>query len=259
MTTRRLAVVTGASSGIGAATATVLAGNGWRVVMVARGAQRLEEVAARLRTPGGDVVPESCDAGDGASVMAMARRVMDEHGVPEVIVNSAGAGTWHFIQDTPPDTARQMMAAPFWAAYNTTHAFIGAMLARRRGVLVHVGSPASIVPWPGATAYTAARWALRGLHESLVQDLRGTGVRSCHAMFGPVSSGYWDHNPGVWDRAPTIAKRLLPELTPEQCGAMILDLIRRPRNEIIRPPIIYSQRWLPRPLVRWLLARTTPV
>ena len=237
---RRLAVVTGASSGIGAATAAALAEDGWRVVMIARGADKLNEVAGRIRAAGGDVVPRPLDAADGAAVVAMASEVMSEHGIPEAIVNSAGAGAWSFIEDTDPDEARTMMDAPYFAAYNTTHAFMPALLKAGRGVLIHVGSPASLGTWPGATAYTAARWALRGLHEALRQDLRGTGVATCHVLFGEVESEYFATNAVDRSEFPVLA-RYLPVMTPRECAEVILDTIRRPRPQVLYPR---AYRWL---------------
>lgn len=237
---RRLAVVTGASSGIGAATAAALAADGWRVVLVARGAERLQKVADEITAAGGSAVVEALDAADGDAVTAMSRRVVAEYGIPEALVNSAGAGSWQFIENTPPDAPRTMMDAPYFAAYNLTHAFMADLLEARRGVIVHVGSPASLGTWPGATAYTAARWALRGLHEALRQDLRGTGVHTCHVLFGEVDSPYFDANDVRRDEFPRLARRL-PRMTPAQCAEVILDTIRRPRPQVLEP---WPYRWL---------------
>ena len=260
MAQRRLAVVTGASSGIGAATATALAAGGCRVVLVARGTDALEKVAEQIRGAGGDAVVEAADASDGEAVVALAARVLGEHGVPGVIVNAAGAGQWHFIEDTPPAAALAMMGAPYLAAFNVTHAFMPALLRANAGVIVHVGSPASICPWPGATAYTAARWALRGLHEGLRQDLLGTGVVSSHVIFGEVTSPYFATNAVPRDQLPTL-NRWVRAIPPEECARVILDVIRRPRPEVIHPPAV---RWLARgarlasPVGRWLIAQGAP-
>jgi NAD(P)-dependent dehydrogenase (short-subunit alcohol dehydrogenase family) len=194
----KLAVITGASSGIGKATARLLAADGYTVVLVARNRQALDRVAQEI---GSQAIVEACDASDGDAVLAMAERVRRDHGVPHVIVNSAGAGQWKRIEDTTPAEAVTMMGAPYFAAFNVTHAFMREMLAEGRGVIVHVGSPASICTWPSSTGYAASRWALRGLHESLCDDLRGTGVRSCHVLFGRVSSPYFEHNPDTATQA----------------------------------------------------------
>jgi short-subunit dehydrogenase len=132
------------------------------------------------------------------------------------------------------------------------------MIAARRGILVHVGSPASRLPWPGATAYAAARWALRGLNEALNQDLMGTGVTSSHVVFGEVSSPYFEHNRVERDQLPKLG-RLIPVTTPERCADIILDTIRRPRREVVFPFMLKLFYWMaavtPGP-TRWLVARS---
>lgn len=251
----KVALITGASSGIGAATARKLAAAGYRIVLVARGADRLAEVAAGL--PGEPIV-EAVDAADGDGVAAMAARVIERVGVPDVIVNSAGAGVWKYIENTSPSEAVSMMNAPYFAAFNVTQAFMTGMLARKSGVIVHVGSPASAFPWTSATGYTAARWALRGLHESLRQDLHGTGVRSCHVVFGKVSSEYFDNNPESEQFIPTIAKTVRT-VTPEECAEVIAKVVRRPKHDVRYPFMMKMYYWsyavMPW-LTRWLL-RTT--
>ena len=212
----RLAIVTGASSGIGAATARALAAAGYQVVLVVRSRDKLERLAREL---GERAVVEACDASHGESVLAMAERVREQFGTPEVIVNSAGAGNFKWIEDTTPAEAVTMMQAPYFAAFNVTHAFMRGMLDEDRGVIIHVGSPVSLFTWPSCAGYAAARWALRGLHESLCDDLYDTGVRSCHAVFGKVSSSYFEHNPETVSKIPGIAKAV-PTLTPEKCRGL---------------------------------------
>ena len=251
-------MVTGASSGIGAATARLLASEGWRVVLVARRAERLEALAAEIAAGSGEARPEALDAADGAAVTAMADRIRAEWGAPTLVVNSAGAGEWRFLEETPIAAIVEMIGAPYLAAANTCRAFIADMLEAKRGHFIHVGSPASVMPWPGATAYTASRWALRGLHEALCQDLRGTCVRSSLVYFGEVSSEYFEANPGSREHIPTLAAPI-PLSTPERCAEVLLDVVRRPRLVVFHPFALRAMAWLaavtPRP-TRWLIART---
>ena len=253
-----LAVVTGASSGIGEATARVLARDGWRVVLVARRADRLEEVAEKIVQAGGEVRAEALDAADGAEVMSMADRVLGEWGVPTLVVNSAGAGRWRFLEEVSTDEIVEMMGAPYFAAANTCRAFMTEMISEARGLFIHVGSPASVMSWPGATAYTASRWALRGLHEALWQDLRGTGVRSSLVYFGEVASEYFEANPGSHEHIPGIGS-WMPVSSPERCAEVILRVVRRPRRVVFHPLLLRFMAWTaaiaPGPL-RWLAART---
>ena len=227
----KLAVITGASSGIGAAAARRMASEGYKIILVARQRSKLDEVALEI---GDNAVVEVCDASDGDAVLAMADRVRHEFKTPDVIINSAGAGQWKLIEDTTPVEAVTMMKAPYFAAFNITHAFMRDMLERNRGVIIHVGSPVSICTWPSCTGYAATRWALRGLHESLCEDLRGTGVHSCHVVFGKVSSSYFDHNPGAEENLPGIA-RTVRTISPEECANVIASTVRRPRRQVIYP------------------------
>jgi NADP-dependent 3-hydroxy acid dehydrogenase YdfG len=255
---RPIAVVTGASSGIGEATAKALAREGWRVVLVARREQRLEALAATIAESGGDARAEALDAADGPAVMAMADRVRSDWGASSLVVNNAGAGVWRFLEETSVEQIVEMMGAPYLAAANTTRAFIEDMLARRKGHIIHVGSPASVMPWPGATAYTGSRWALRGLHEALWQDLRGTGVRSSMVYFGEVSSEYFEANPGSRRSMPKLGAPI-PVSTPEQCAEVLLKVARRPKRVVYYPFTLRAMAWLaaitPGP-TRWLAART---
>ena len=130
-----------------------------------------------------------------------------------------------------------MMRAPYFAAFNVTHAFLPAMLARGSGVIITINSPAGFLTWPSTVGYTAARAALRGFHEALAHDLVGTGVTACHAVFGLVSSPYWEANPGSMEKMPRLA-RILPTMTPNECAAALTELARNPRHTLIRPWLI---------------------
>jgi NADP-dependent 3-hydroxy acid dehydrogenase YdfG len=254
----RNVLVTGASSGIGAATARFLAGENCRVVLMARRKPELEALAAEIRSFGGEAIVEAVDGGDGAAVLAMASRLRAAGFSPDVIIHAAGAGAWKYIEETTPAEALHMMSAPYFSAFHVTHAFMPGMLERRRGLIVTVNSPAARLPWPGCTGYAAARWALRGLHEALKQDLAGTGVRSIEVIFGEVPTPYRDVNANVRERLPTMSK-IIPVLTPEDCARRIASLLSRPRSQTAYPFLIcffLAVAWIWPSAVSWLLRAT---
>jgi len=254
----RVAVVTGASSGIGAATARLLGTRGWSVALVARRADRLADVARDVESAGGRALVAAIDAADGVAVDAMATRVVTELGPPDAVVNSAGAGVWRWMEDTSHEELDRLLGAPFRAAWSTTRAFLPGMIERGSGVIVHVGSPASVAPWPGATGYTTSRWALRGLHEALRQDLAGTGVASCHVLFGEVESGYFEANPDTREHIPRVG-RLIGVITPERAARTLVRVIERPRAQVFDPPMLIAMQVANRisPRLVALLARRT--
>jgi len=179
-------------------------------------------------------------------------------GTPAAVDNSAGAGVWRWMEDTSHAELAGMLGAPFLAAWNVTRAFLPGMLAQRRGVVVHVGSPASLAPWPGATGYTTSRWALRGLHEALRQDLAGTGVHSCHVLLGEVSSEYFDANPGTHEHIPRVG-RVIPTISSERAARAVVRTIARPRAQVFEPPMLAAMQVANRvsPRLVALLARRT--
>jgi len=253
-----LILVTGASSGIGAATARLMASRGARVILLARRRVELEQVAADCRAAGGETHVYPLDLGDEQAAEAAMTRIKTEVGVPDVIVASAGSGRWLFAEETPSGEAAQIMNATYFSAFYTTRAFLPEMLSRGSGRIVIVGSPAAYTVWPGATAYTAARWALRGFAEALRSDLRGTGIGVTLIVPGRVSSQYFDNNPGTLERLPGLG-RTIPTLTPDQVAARIIPAIEHGESEVIFPWImrVYAMfnRFAPR-LVSWLVWRT---
>lgn len=235
---KTLVVVAGASSGIGRATALRFAREGATVIAIARTRAALEALAAEQ--PGIEI--DAVDASDAAAVDAFGARVLASHGVPDVIVNSAGLGTWKYLEDTTGAEVVGMIGAPYLAAAHVTRVFVGAMVRRGSGVILHVGSPASFQPWPGTPSYTASRWALRGLHESLRLDLAGTGVASCHVVFGEVASSYFKNNPDSHQHIPSIAS-WIPTSTPEQCAEVLVQTARSPRPEVLSPLMLRVFLW----------------
>ncbi len=253
-----VAVVTGASSGIGAAAAKALADRGARVALLARNKDALEDVASAIVRAGGEARAYAVDCTDWQAVKEVAQRVKSELGIPDIIVNNAGGGVWRFIEETSSAQAVEMMAAPYFAAFNVTLAFISDMLVLDRGHIVNVNSPASRFPWPGAVAYTAARWAQRGLSEALRADFHGTGIRVTHFVAGMTETPYWENNPGSRERLPKIAK-LVPVLTADQAAAALVKGIERNKREVVTPfmmKVVYIQHALAPRLVEWLMRAT---
>jgi short-subunit dehydrogenase len=227
-------LVTGASSGIGAATVRLAAGKAGRVLLLARSAGKLHELAEELAGAEAEVLVFAVDCASPAEVERAAERIVAEVGVPDVLVNNAGAGRYLFFDETEPEEFERMMGAPFFAAVYVTRAFLPAMIRRGSGHVVSVNAPIAYVPWQGSAGYGMARWALRGFHELLRADLRGTGVKATQVIPGQVESSYFENNPGVREAIPKIS-RLIGTLPPEKVAAAILRACEREREHVFIP------------------------
>jgi NADP-dependent 3-hydroxy acid dehydrogenase YdfG len=192
---RRPAVVTGAGSGIGAATALTLARAGFPVALGARRVDRLEEVAAQVRADGGEAVVHPLDLTDDASVAAFAAAVADGLGPVEVVVSNAGAVAPGTITEVDPERFTRELDLAVVGAHRLVRAFVPGMQERRRGDVVFVSSDTAVRARPFTAAYSAGKWGLEGMVASLQMELEGSGVRASVVRPGPT----WSEMGSDWD------------------------------------------------------------
>lgn len=174
---RRPAVVTGASSGIGAAIAETLAASGFPVAIGARRVERCEELARRLRDGGGDAVALPLDLADGCSVDSFVERAIDALGAIEIAVSNAGTITPGSTLDTDPDEYERQIRVNLLGAHRLVSRVGREMVGRSRGDIVFVTSDIVRTPRPFLSAYMASKWALEGLVQAMQMELEGSGVR----------------------------------------------------------------------------------
>lgn len=254
----QIALVTGASSGIGAATAQALARAGAHILLLARRRSALEAVAMQIRASGGQASLYPVDVGDAAAVTAVAAAIQNEIGTPGILINNAGAGRFLAIDETEPQAAEQMMRVPYLAAFTITRAFLPAMLQQGGGHIVNVTSVAGFIPIPGATAYVTARAAMRAFSQALALDLHDTPIGVTLLAAGKVDSPYFGNNPGSETRIPTFT-HLFPTLSTAQVAAAIVEAIQQRQREVIIPWQYRVSLWAYRLLpgaVTWLVRRT---
>jgi len=233
----KLVVVTGASRGIGAATALAFAKEGAKVCLLARTLSDLEVQVGLIEEAGGKGIAYPVDLSDGKAATTIAQEILEKEGVPDILVNNAGLGRWLFVEETPHEEAETMVKLPYLAAFWMTSAFMPGMIERGSGRILNVNSPVSIFTWGGAAGYASARWALRGFTTSLWIDLHGTGVTACHCIFGEVSSSYFETNEGTAERLPLISKLMRP-MTPEQVARSLVKAGKHKRKSVASPWLI---------------------
>jgi len=231
-----LAVISGSSSGIGEATARLLAAKGSHVILLARDAARLNEVAAGIRGQNGKADVYAVDLGDAKALAATATRILAEHRSPDILINNAGAGRWLPLLQTPAEEAAAMMTLPYLAAFNLTRELLPGMLERGSGQIVNLTSVACRLAWRGAVAYSAARAAMEGFTNALRADVQGSGVSVMLATFGTVETPYWKNNPGSRTQIPKRSTDIRV-LTQEEVAESIVRGIERGQREILQPGI----------------------
>lgn len=192
---RRPAVVTGASSGIGAATALALAAAGHPVALGARRTERCDEVAAQVREAGGEAVVHALDVADDASVEAFAAKVVADLGEVEVVVSNAGSVAPGTIHEVETERFARELDVNVTGAHRLVRAFVPGMVERRRGDLVFVSSDVAVRARPFMSAYAAGKWGLEGLAHAMQMELEGTGVRASIVRPGPT----WSEMGTDWD------------------------------------------------------------
>lgn len=201
---RGVALVTGATGGIGAAVARRLAADGFRVCAAGRRVGPLERLAAEVD---GEAVP--FDVTSEAEV-ERARALVDD--APTVLVNAAGVFDLASVTQTDGELLRRNLEVNLVGTVNVTRTFLPAMLAARSGVVVNVGSVAGWRAFPENGAYSASKFGLRGFHDVLLEELRGTGVRACLLEPGAVDTPIWDPlDPDAAAHLPNRAQMLRPE------------------------------------------------
>ena len=180
--TAPLAIVTGASRGIGAASAQKLRESGFRVARLARSLSDQDADGFHDRR---------CDLSVPGEVERVATHLAPL-GVPDVLVNNAGHFLMRRFEEISPADFAAELALNLTAAFAVVRAFLPAMIGAGRGTMITIGSVADHTGFPGNAAYGASKFGLRGLHESLAAECRGRGVRCTLLSPGPTDTAIWD-------------------------------------------------------------------
>jgi NAD(P)-dependent dehydrogenase (short-subunit alcohol dehydrogenase family) len=226
----RVVVVTGASSGIGRATALALASRGAEVALLARRADALAEVAARCG-PRALVLP--VDVTDPDAVDAAARRTVEHFGRLDGWVNNAAVTMFGSLLDVPLADVRRVLDVNLMGYVHGARAALPHLVAGGSGVLVNVSSLLGRIPQPHGAAYTMSKFAIRGLGVSLREELRLAGVRGVSvstvlpaAIDTPIYANAANHSGRVPHPPP-------PVYTPERVARTIVRQLRHPRREVV--------------------------
>ncbi|MCC6526507.1 MAG: SDR family oxidoreductase [Polyangiaceae bacterium] len=187
--TRPSAIVTGASRGIGRATALELAARGLDLGLLGRRTPALDETAELVRERGARAEIARCDVADASALEGAVVALLARLGTPSVVVNNAGTiDRGPKVHETALESWDYVLAVNLRAPFVLTRALLPAMLAAGRGRFIHVASVSSTIASPEAASYAASKWGLLGFSKSLAEELRGTGLLSIAVLPGSVDT-----------------------------------------------------------------------
>ena len=225
----KVAIVTGASSGIGAATAHVLARHGVHVVLAARRRDHLDEHARDIIAAGGSCIAVQTDVTDSAQVTRLAARAGETFGPLDILVNNAGVNWTKPLVETPPEEIARLVTVNLLGAMLMTRAVLPDMLARHAGTIISVGSVQSRVPIE--PLYAASKFGVRGFSLALRRQTAGSGVTASLVTPGNIRTGM---TAALDERMPG----------PEIVADAIARLAVAPRREMIVPLKYHAIVWL---------------
>jgi NAD(P)-dependent dehydrogenase (short-subunit alcohol dehydrogenase family) len=202
----RTALVTGASSGIGQATAVALGALGWPVALGARRPERLDDTAQQVATAGGTPFTGALDVGDPASVDRFFAAAQAALGPVDVLINNAGIAWPGALHEVDDDVHRRIVETNLLGPVYVTRRVVRALLERGApGDLVFISSDVTVHPRPRMPAYGASKAGLEHLANTVGMELEGTGIRTSVVRVGPTLTSFGDG----WD--PEVFDSLLPE------------------------------------------------
>jgi len=216
----RVAIVTGASTGIGREVARELASRGATVVLASRNREKLEALAEELAPYPGLTLVIPSDVTDRYAVEALARRTVEVYGSIDILVNNAGSGLFAPIAGGSIENARRLFEVNFWGAVQSIQATVPYMQSQRRGHIVNVSSVAGWMAPPHMGMYAATKFALRAVSDALRVELAGSGVNVSTIFPGLTQTQFTEHMvqevaaphiPPVvrWATPQTVARRIM--------------------------------------------------
>jgi short-subunit dehydrogenase len=236
--TKPVALITGASRGIGEAIARDLAQRGYALVLAARTAGDLTQLAGELSRSGAPALPVPADLRRLEDLDRLARLALNRYGRVDVVVHNAGiSGMGKPFATTPPTYRDDILATNLIAPIELTRLLLPGMLARKSGSMIFIGSVAGHIGMPGSALYSTTKFGLRGFCDSLRREVAEQGVNVTLI------------SPGFIATAMTTDVRVIPKASPKVVAQAVARAIERPRRDIVVPgwylPFIWLSRTLP--------------
>jgi 3-oxoacyl-[acyl-carrier protein] reductase len=229
----KVALVTGASRGIGLAVAKSLSRLGAKVGLNGRDEKRLAMAAEDLTKTGGTVAAVSADLSQSAHITSLVRKVQQTLGPIEILVNNAGIGYFGPMHEASEENWNTVLDTNLKAVFLVSKAVIPEMIRLQRGHIVNIASLAGKSAFPGGAIYCASKWGLLGLTQCMAEDLRPHGIRVSAVCPGSVNTEFSPHSgkdPGKMLQPEDVA-RVVETIVTQEPQSFISEVLLRPTQK----------------------------
>jgi len=234
MSDQPVILVTGASSGIGAAVARFFAGEGYRVSLAARRLDRLEAISEEIKSKGGQALAVQADLSKYEDIQNLIAATLSNFKRVDVLVNNAGFGRLKWLEDLDPvaDIQNQLQIN-LVATILVAREILPHMIERRSGHIINMASLGGFIATPTYTVYSASKFGVRGFTEALRREVGVYGVHVSGIYPGGVKTEFKQHTGAERKTGRTTPDSL--RLEPEEVAQVVLDVVNHPRREVIIP------------------------
>jgi short-subunit dehydrogenase len=234
----KVVVITGASSGIGAASALEFAKKGANLVLISRTRKKLEDLESELEKFHVKILVCQCDVSQKSQVEKMSKEVLDKFGTIDVLVNNAGFAIYGQVADLTVEQIESQMATNYFGMVYCTKQFLPTMLGKNSGHIVNVASVAASFGLPGIASYCASKFAMLGFSEGLKHELFGTKVGVTVVSPIMVRTNFFDH-----PSFSTMPKYSPTSLSAQKVAKAVVSAATSTRLEIIVPSVVRGAVW----------------
>lgn len=252
----RTALITGASSGIGAETARLLAQKGLKVILVARRREKLKQLADEIIQSGGLAQVIQADLSRDEDVQKLLIQIHQGVIQPEVLINNAGFGWYGYFTEMPESMYMEMLQVNVKAVVKLTREIIPHMQAKGSGAIINVSSIAGGLPNQGITLYAASKAFLDAFSTSLHREMKGSGVQVSVVRPGPVKTEFFETARKLPNGGSVPAEQF--SVSAEKVAIAIVNLLEHPRRVVYVPGMLVISKWL-EPLFGWLIDHLGPL
>lgn len=236
-------IITGASSGIGAAAARMFGDAGYRVALAARRTERLDKHAAEIVSKGGNALPIKCDVVDQSDIDRLITQVIERYQQVDILFNNAGIGRFDWLEklDIQDDISNQV-TANLLGTIQVTRAVLPYMIARRSGHIINMSSMAGLLATPTYSVYAATKFGVRGFTDALRREVGVWDIRVSGIYPGGVVTEFTDQA-GIMRKTGVTTPAFL-KLSPEDVASSVFKLARKPKRSLVIPRLMYPIIWL---------------